>query len=191
MGYDFFTFLYRLRYIERWSLMRNTHKESVAVHSFDVAVISHMLCTIGNEIFHKEIPTEKVVALALFHDATEVFVGDVAHPVKHSNEVLLRHFREIERTAAERLMQMLPEQLKKTYRPLVQEHDPEIYRWVKASDLIAAYLKCKSEISAGNKEFSVAEKQLAASLKKLDMPEVDYFLKTMASGFDKTIDELT
>jgi len=190
MESHFFSYLYRLRYIERWSLMRNTHKESVAVHSYYVAAIAHLLCTIANEVYGKSVPTDRVVSMALFHDATEVFVGDVAAPVKASNPDVRRSFREIEEAAAHTIVRMIPEALRGTYAPLVHSHDDALYVWVKAADLLDAYLKASSEVTAGNREFAVARAQLEASLRKLGMPEVDYFLTTMAPSFEKTLDEI-
>jgi 5'-deoxynucleotidase len=111
--------------------------------------------------------------------------------VKHSSREILEHFREIERSAAVTLMSMLPGELQAVYRPLILEHDPELYKFVKGGDLLDAYLKCVSELNAGNSEFSYAKKQILESLRKLEMPEVDYFLTHMAPAFEKTIDELT
>lgn len=192
MEHSFFpAFLYRMRNIYRWSLMRNTQQETVAAHSYYVAVWTHLLCTIGNELFNKQLPTDKIVSMALFHDAAEIFVGDVAQPVKHSNPDILRNFREIERAATDRLLGMLPSVLKEAYRPLIQIQDPGLYVYVKGADLIDAYIKCISELTAGNREFSVAKEQILNSLQKLNMPEVDYFLEFMAPAFEKTVDELT
>jgi 5'-deoxynucleotidase len=190
-SYNFPAFLYRMKNIYRWSLMRNTDHESVALHSYYVSIWTHLLCSIANEIYKKDLPTDKIVSMALFHDATEVFVGDIAQPVKHSSPEILEHFREIERSAAITLMGMLPAELQAVYRPLILEHDPELYKFVKGGDLLDAYLKCVSELNAGNSEFSYAKKQILESLHKLDMIEVDYFLTHMAPAFDKTIDELT
>jgi 5'-deoxynucleotidase len=190
-SYNFPAFLYRMKNIYRWSLMRNTDHESVALHSYYVSIWTHLLCSVANEIYKKAVPTDKIVSMALFHDATEVFVGDIAQPVKHSSPEILEHFREIERSAAITLMGMLPAELQAVYRPLILEHDPELYKFVKGGDLLDAYLKCVSELNAGNSEFSYAKKQILESLRKLDMIEVDYFLTHMAPAFEKTIDELT
>ena len=190
-SYNFPAFLYRMKNIYRWSLMRNTEHESVALHSYYVSIWTHMLCSVANEIYKKNVPTDRVVSMALFHDATEVFVGDIAQPVKHSSPPILEHFREIERAAAKTLMGMLPAELQEVYRPLILEHDSELYKYVKGGDLLDAYLKCVSELNAGNAEFTFAKKQILESLSKLEMPEVDYFLIHMAPAFEKTIDELT
>jgi len=170
--------------------MRNTHRESVAVHSYYVSTLAHLLCTIANEVYGKSVPTDRVVSLALFHDATEVFVGDVAAPVKHSNPNVRRSFREIEEAAAEQIVRMIPEELRTVYAPLIHSHDDELYAWVKAADMLDAYLKSLTELTAGNREFAVAKAQLEAALRGLGMPEVDYFLRHLAPSFEKTLDEI-
>lgn len=193
MESHFMAYMYRLKYIKRWSLMRNITHESVAEHCFQVSLLTHMLCTIANEIYGKNVPTDRLVAKALFHDATEVFTGDIPTPVKHHNPEILANFRTIEERAARRLTQMVPEKLQHVYKPLLEdrksgeEHDILI----KAADLLDAYLKCTSEGSAGNREFDYAKKQIGQSLQKLGLPEVDYFMEHLAPSMEKTLDELS
>lgn len=193
MDSHFFAYIYRLRYIERWSLMRNVRKENVAEHSYHTAILTHALCTIANEVFGKNIETEKAVTMALFHDVTEVFTGDIPTPVKHNNSDILNSFREIERTAGDRLLRMVPSKLQHVYQPLVgSKHAEHKYRaYIKGADLLDAYLKCTSELSAGNREFAVAQQQILNSIEKLGVPEVDYFLKHFAPSFEKTLDEIS
>ncbi|OXM84287.1 5'-deoxynucleotidase [Paenibacillus rigui] len=195
MDSHFFAYMYRLRYIERWSLMRNTVKENVAEHSFHVAILTHVLCTIANEVFDRQVPTDRIVSMALFHDATEVFTGDIPTPVKHHNPKILSNFREIEQMAAERLMDMIPEKLRSVYEPLIDTKkasaEPELKKYVKAADLLDAYLKCVTELSAGNKEFGSAKKQIEQSIQDLNMPELAFFLEHLAPSLEKTLDELS
>lgn len=198
MESHFFAYMYRLRLIERWSLMRNVVKENVAEHSFHVALLTHVLCTIANEIFGKSVDTDRAVSLALFHDATETFTGDIPTPVKHHNAKILSNFREIEHMAAERLLDMLPAALKRAYEPLIvpakktaSPQAGELMRYVKAADLLDAYLKCVTELSAGNREFTVAKRQIGQSIERLNMPEVRYFLEHLAPSLEKTLDELS
>lgn len=192
MESHFYAYLNRLRYIERWSLMRNTTKENVAEHSYHVALLTHILCTIANEVFGESVQTEKAVSMALFHDVTEVFTGDIPTPVKHHNQSILKNFREIEAIAADRLVSMVPEQLKPVYKPLIQPiADDQLKKYIKAADLLDAYLKCVSELSAGNREFAIAKKQTEAALEAMAMPEVAYFLEHLAPSLDKTLDELS
>lgn len=196
MNHHFFAYLFRLRYIERWSLMRNTVKENVAEHSFHVAALTHALCTIGNDIFGKQLATEQAVTMALFHDSTEVFTGDIPTPVKHHSPEALRNFREIESIASERLLRMVPETLKPTYKPLLSgKHSTDdqngLRVYIKAADLLDAYLKCVTELSAGNREFAVAQQQILQSINKLELEEANYFLEHFAPSFEKTLDELS
>jgi 5'-deoxynucleotidase len=189
----FYAYLYRLRLIQRWVLMRSSVPENVAEHSFQVALLTHALCTIGRSVFGKDVDTGQAVILALFHDAEEVMTGDIPSPVKHHNPGMLRSVREIESLASEELLSMVPDQLVHAYRPLLTagERDPELMRWVKAADALDAYLKCAIEFAAGNREFMVAERQLEAKARSMDMPEVDYFLDRFAPSFHKTLDEIT
>ena len=189
----FYAYLYRLRLIQRWVLMRSAVPENVAEHSFQVALLTHALCTIARELFHKDVDTGRAVVLALFHDAEEVMTGDIPSPVKHHNPGMLRSVREIELLASKELLAMVPEELVQAYKPLLTgaERDPELMRWVKAADALDAYLKCAIEYAAGNREFSVAERQLEAKARAMDMPEVEYFLDHFAPSFRKTLDEIT
>jgi 5'-deoxynucleotidase len=189
----FFAYMYRLRLIERWSLMRNVVRENVAEHTFHVALLTHVLCTIANEVFGKTVPTDKAVSLALFHDATEVFTGDIPTPVKHHNPEILANFREIEQLAGSRMLQMIPEPLREVYKPLITgKNQPADYAiYIKAADLLDAYLKCITELSAGNREFGSAKKQIEESIRALGMPEIDYFLEHLAPSLEKTLDELS
>jgi 5'-deoxynucleotidase len=193
MAHHFLAYMYRLKYIERWSLMRNTTGENVAEHSFHTALLAHLLCTIAREVFGRDVDPHEAASYALFHDATEVFTGDIPTPVKHHNPRILANFREIEAIAADRLLGTVPDELKAVYKPLLDgrpEH-PQLTPYLKAADLLDAYLKCVSELSAGNREFATARRQSEEKLRELGMPEVDWFLERLAPSFEKTIDELS
>jgi 5'-deoxynucleotidase len=189
----FYAYLYRLRLIQRWVLMRSAVPENVAEHSFQVALLTHALCTIGREVFGKHVDSGGAVILALFHDAEEVMTGDIPSPVKHQNPGMLRSVREIESLASRALLSMVPEELAGAYQPLITgvQRDPDLMRWVKAADALDAYLKCAIEYAAGNREFAVAERQLEAKARGMGMPEVDYFLEHFAPSFRMTLDEIT
>jgi 5'-deoxynucleotidase len=193
MNSDFFAYLYRLRYIDRWSLMRNVVKENVAEHSYHVAILTHVLCTIANEVYKQEVQVHEAVTMALFHDVTEVFTGDIPTPVKHQNSDILSSFRKIEELAADKLFQMIPPELQTSYKPLIsgKSENTELKRYVKAADLLDAYLKCLTELSAGNREFGTAKKQIEQAIQGMDMPEVKYFLTHLAPSLEKTLDELS
>lgn len=198
MSYHFSAYMYRLRSIHRWSLMRSTTTENVAEHSYHVALLTHLLCEIGNCVFTRKLNAERASTLALFHDATEVFTGDIPTPVKHHNPRLLSNFREMESIAAERLLSMVPAELSKIYEPLLfpgagttNPADAELHKYVKAADSLDAYLKCAWELAAGNREFAVAKQQLYDKLTKLNLPEIQYFLEHFAPSFEMTLDELS
>ncbi|MFC4779385.1 5'-deoxynucleotidase [Paenibacillus sp. GCM10023252] len=196
MDSHFYAYMYRLKYIERWSLMRNTTRDNVAEHTFHVALLAHMLCEIGNRVYGKQLNSDRAVTLALFHDATEVFTGDIPTPVKHHNPKMLASFREIEAMAAERLLSMVPAELQPSYEPLLiqdaaEHEEAALIRMVKAADLLDAYLKCVSELSSGNREFAVAKGQTELALAKLGMDEVEWFLSHMAPSLGMTLDELS
>ncbi|MBY3622172.1 5'-deoxynucleotidase [Acinetobacter sp. CUI P1] len=198
MNYHFSAYLYRLQYIQRWSLMRSTAPENVAEHSFHVALLTHMLCSIGNVHYGRSLNAERAATMALFHDASEVFTGDIATPVKYNNPRLLTSFREMERIAAERLTGMIPPELQGIYTQLMQPEDSSpdsedvlLHSYVKAADRLDAYLKCVWEVAAGNREFAAAKEQTAAKLRGLGLKEVDYFLTHMAPSFEMSLDELS
>ncbi|WP_019640327.1 5'-deoxynucleotidase [Paenibacillus fonticola] len=199
MNYHFSAYMYRLRSIKRWSLMRSTAAENVAEHSFHVALLTHLLCEIGNSLYGRTLDSGRGATLALFHDATEVFTGDIPTPVKHHNPRLLSSFREMEAIAAERLLSMVPPELQNAYGPLLspgshsnmRDEDKRLLQYVKAADSLDAYLKCAWELTSGNREFAVAKNQLLEKLKCLNLPEVDYFLQHLAQSFEMTLDELS
>ncbi|WP_313640107.1 5'-deoxynucleotidase [Paenibacillus sp.] len=198
MNYHFSAYLYRLQYIQRWSLMRSTAPENVAEHSFHVALLTHMLCSIGNVHYGRSLNAERAATMALFHDASEVITGDIATPVKYNNPRLLASFRDMERVAAERLTGMIPPELQAIYKQLMQPEDgsPDsedvlLHSYVKAADRLDAYLKCVWEVAAGNREFAAAKEQTAAKLRGLGLQEVDYFLIHMAPSFEMSLDELS
>lgn len=178
--------------------MRSTAPENVAEHSFHVALLTHMLCSIGNVHYGRSLNAERAATMALFHDASEVFTGDIATPVKYNNPRLLTSFREMERIAAERLTGMIPPELQDIYTQLMQPEDNSpnsedvlLHSYVKAADRLDAYLKCVWEVAAGNREFAAAKEQTAAKLRGLGLQEVDYFLNHMAPSFEMSLDELS
>lgn len=188
----FFAYLSRMKFIQRWGLMRNTCPENIQEHSFQVALIGHGLAVIKNEYFHGSIDAERVMALAVFHEVSEVITGDLATPIKYFNPVIEKAYHNIEDVAKEKLFRMLPSEMQDEYRPLffVKESEKEIWRLVKAADKICAYLKCMEELKSGNQEFVQAEKTIKKDLEKMDLPEVHYFMEKFVPSFSLTLDEL-
>lgn len=183
----------RMKYIDRWALMRNADTENICEHSHQVAVISHALALIGNKKFGKKYNAERICLLALYHDATEVITGDMPTPVKYFNDDIKTAYKNIEKTASERLLDMLPQEFKEDYEPFFskQEGDIELWKLVKAADKLSALIKCIEETRAGNKEF---EKALASQRKlidEIDLPEGEYFTENFLPSFELTLDEHT
>jgi len=187
-----FAYLARMKFIRRWGLMHNTYPENIQEHSLRVAMIAHCLALIRNRLYHGEVNPERVAALALFHDASEVLTGDLPTPVKYFNPNIREAYLAIEGVARQKLLDMVPPALREDYRPLlVEDAGDEAHRsLVKAADRLAAYLKCLEELATGNHEFSKAERTLRRSVEALDQPEVGYFLATFVPSFKLTLDEL-
>ncbi len=191
-SYGFFAMTGRLRYIKRWSLMRASDAENVAEHSYETAVLAYALAVIGNRICGKNLNAEKIASAALFHDFPEAITGDMPTPVKYKSEEMRAVFGRVEEESRERLLSMLPEELKEDFRPLLsmEEEDPETYRYIKAADKLSAYFKCLGESENGNREFLSAKEQTRKALEESGLPEVTYFLAHFEEGYRKNLDEL-
>lgn len=190
MAHSFFAFISRMRYIARWGLMRNTVQENVQEHSHMVAVFAHALAVIRRDVFGREIDPGLVSAVALYHDASEIFTGDLPTPVKYHNPEIQAAYKKVEAGAAKRLLSLLPPELHPSYEMLLSETGTEIYELVKAADKLSAYVKCLEELKAGNLEFQAAEKQTLAALQALTLPELSYFMEQFLPAFSLTLDEL-
>lgn len=192
MAHHFFAYLSRMRLITRWGLMRNTFQENDMEHAMQCAMIAHALAVIGNQRHGKGYDAEMVMALALYHDASEVLTGDLPTPVKHNNPALKEEYNKIEQVAAKRLLSMLPEDLRPHYQPLIEQDEstPE-WRLVKAADRICAYIKCLEEAKMGNTEFREAQAGIEASIHAIDLSEVRDFMREFAPGFAMTLDQIS
>jgi 5'-deoxynucleotidase len=190
----FFAYLARMKYIERWGLMRNTVRENIQEHSLQVAIIAHALALIKNQFFDGTVDPERVAVLAMFHEVSEVITGDLATPIKYFNPDINKAYKDIEGIARQRLFAMLPEKLQPSYQELLfPDDDPQEKRhWelVKAADKLAAYFKCLEELKAGNREFSQAKKTLKTQIYSMELAEVAYFMDKFAPSFTLTLDEL-
>jgi 5'-deoxynucleotidase len=188
----FFAYLARMKFIQRWGLMRNTRPENIQEHSLQVAMIAHGLAVIRNRLFGGQVDPDRTAVLALYHDVGEVITGDLATPIKYFNPQIKTAYNEIEVVARQKLFDMLPQELRPDYRSLffLAGDDREHWQLVKAADKICAYLKCLEEMKAGNQEFSKAEKAIQTDIEKMDLPEVAYFMEEFVPSFVLTLDEL-
>ena len=188
----FFAYLSRMRLIRRWGLMRNTYEENIQEHSLQVVIVAHGLAVIRNTHFGGTINADRVAVLAAYHEAGEVFTGDLPTPIKYFNPEIKQAYVAIENFAKERLRGLLPVELQSTYQSLLFPtlDEQELWRIVKAADKICAYLKCIEELKTGNQEFAKAERAIRQELDQLNLPEVSFFMDTFAPSFGLALDEL-
>ena len=191
MHYSFFAFISRMKHISRWALMRNSFPENIQEHSHMVAVLAHALALIRRDVFGKAVDPGAVAAAALYHDASEILTGDLPTPIKYHNQQIMSAYKQVEALASRKLLGTLPEDLRKSYEPvLTGGASDDVQEIVKAADKLAAYIKCLEECKAGNNEFRLAASQTLGKLRALDMPEIAYFMEHFISAFELTLDEL-
>ena len=191
MSHNFFAYLSRMRYISRWSLMRNALEENIQEHSHMVAVLAHALGVIRRDVFGIACDPAEYAAVALYHDSSEILTGDLPTPIKYHSEEIRAAYKQVEQLACDKLLATLPEALRGAFSEVMTgETAVRCHDLVKAADKLSAYIKCIEERKAGNNEFLSAEKQTLAWLEGCGMPEVGYFLKNFIPAFELTLDEL-
>ena len=191
MANEFYALLGRMRYITRWGLMRNTFSENIQEHSHQVAVLAHALALIRRDILCLPGPDpDKCAVAALYHDASEILTGDLPTPIKYYNPHIKDAYKQVERIAGERLLQMLPQQLRDSYEHLVLEDDTQVTPIVKAADKLSAYIKCVEEQKAGNTEFDSAEIATMQAMKNMNSPELTWFIENCLEPFRLNLDQL-
>lgn len=194
--YTFFATVSRMKYIERWALMRNARTETLSEHTLEVAVMAHALCTIGNVRYGKHLNAEKAALIGLYHDASEIITGDMPTPVKYYSDDIRDAYRAVERSAENRLLDKLPEDLRPVFRGIFVPEEGEDERYmrklVKAADKLSALTKCMEEEAAGNTEFRSAKESTLAAVQKMadEMPEVRDFMEEFLPPYGSTLDEL-
>ena len=191
MNENFFAYISRMRYIGRWSLMRNSLPENIQEHSHMVAVFAHALGVIRRDVFGIPCDPNEAAAVALFHDSSEILTGDLPTPIKYHSADIRDAYKEVEALACRKLLDTLPEELRPAYEELLLGGTQErLHDLVKAADKLSAYVKCIEERKAGNKEFLSAEAQTRRILEESPLPEVAYFLEHFIPAFEKNLDEL-
>ncbi|OCG02339.1 5'-deoxynucleotidase [Gilliamella sp. wkB112] len=189
----FFAHLSRLKLINRWPLMRNVIIENVSEHSLQVAFVAHALAIIKNKRFNGKVNPERIALLAMYHDASEVLTGDLPTPTKYYNPQITSEYKKIEKIAQNKLINMLPKELQDDFRTLIDDdfYTEDEKNIVKQADALCAYLKTIEELSAGNKEFKLAEQRLKKTLSERASSEMDYFLDVFVPSFSLSLDEIT
>lgn len=189
----FYAMMARMKYIERWALMRNSAPENISEHSMEVAMLAHGLALIGRKRLGKQYLPERIALLGLYHDCTEIITGDMPTPVKYHDPGIREAYKRIEAGAACRLLNMLPEDLREEYIPYIlpNAESPEEAVLVKAADKLSALIKCIEEEKAGNQEFRSARQSTLRSIQNLNCPEAEIFCREFLPEYQKTIDELS
>lgn len=197
MSYSFLATVSRMKYIERWALMRNSRPENLSEHSLEVAMIAHALCTIGNVRFGKNLNAERAALIGLYHDASEIITGDMPTPVKYFNSNIKNAYKDVEAVAENNLVSRLPEDLQPTYEAIFSgsddDNDKYMRRLVKAADKLSALIKCIEEEKSGNTEFRTAKASTSAAVRKMSesLPEVAVFTSEFLPPYGSTLDELS
>ena len=191
MTSSFFAFLHRMRFIKRWGLMRNTETENIQEHSLEVAFVAHNLACIKNEYFGGTVDVNKVAVMAMYHEVSEIFTGDMPTPIKYFDPKLRSLYGEVETLAQEKMLSTLPAELQATYKPMIVDaEESDEWSLLKAADTISAFMKCVHEKNAGNDEFNEAYSSILQKLKDLHMPEVDKFLELYIPALSQSLDTL-
>ena len=190
--HHFFAMMSRMKYIERWALMRNSIPENISEHSLEVSMLAHALAVLGNRRFGKSLNAEKAALIGLYHDSTEILTGDMPTPIKYYNPEIKKAFKDIEDTAARNLLSLLPEDMQADYLDIFFPDEKEAYlhRLVKAADKLSALIKCIEEAKTGNKEFVSAQATLQQSIEEMQLEEVNEFMKEFLPSYSLTLDEL-
>ena len=191
MANEFYALLSRMRYITRWGLMRNTFSENIQEHSHQAAVLAHALALIRRDILHLPTPDPARCAVAaLYHDASEILTGDLPTPIKYYNPSIKDAYKQVERIAGNRLLDMLPQELRSSYEHLVLEDDEEVAPIVKGADKLSAYIKCVEEQKAGNTEVDSAAAVTMQALNTMGREEMDWFIENCLPAFSLNLDQL-
>lgn len=191
MSSNFYAVLSRMKYITRWSLMRNTHTENICEHSYQTAVLAHALALLTNRRFGGHVREDRCLLLALYHDATEILTGDLPTPVKYYNPAIREAYRQVEDVAEKKLLSMLPQDLRQAYEPAFSAGpgEEEELRIVKAADKLSALIKCVEECRQGNREFEKARLSTEQAVRAMHLPAADCFLEEFLPAFALTLDE--
>lgn len=190
--HHFFAMISRMKYINRWSLMRNSHSENLSQHSMEVAAIAHALVVLHNRRFGGSLDAERAAVLGLYHDMPESLTGDMPTPVKYHSKKLRMAYKSVEDNACQTLLNMLPEDIRGDYKPFFfpVEEDGPLWTYVKAADKICALTKCIDEKKAGNSEFDIAAVSIRQAITEMGLPEAECFLKEFLPSYSLTLDEI-
>lgn len=150
----FFERLRNMSAIRRFGTLPSAHQDSVANHSFDVAVLAMMIADREGD---PSLSVEKILRKALWHDFEETIVSDIPHPIKHRYQGgrLGELLEEIVATVLENeAFHELPEELSRRYASDAKDakrgREGEVVAAADAMDLVIVATR---EIKMGNRYF--------------------------------------
>lgn len=189
---QFFAIISRMKYINRWGLMRNTINENISEHSLETAFIAHVLALYRNVRFGGNVSPERCALIAMYHDVTEIITGDLPTPIKYYNAEIKAEYDKVEAMAEKKMLSYLPSDLREHYRPLFGKTDEESELWklVKAADKLSALIKCIEERQMGNTDFSEAEKSTLKAIHEMALPEAEEFIREFLPSYLLTLDDI-
>ncbi|GLS27782.1 5'-deoxynucleotidase [Marinibactrum halimedae] len=178
MAIQFFKSISRIKWVPRWSLLRNTEPENVMEHSWEVATLAHILGCINNEIFEGTLSPDRLAVLGMYHDCSEMITGDMPTPAKYHSKAMTKAYKCLEGEAQQSLLSLLPMQIKQrvSHNILESKMSDKEQKILKAADYLAAYCKAQREIENGNAQYRDVLVGVTERLNELGLPEVGYFL---------------
>ena len=191
----FIGLMQRARNVKRWPLMAQFQSEMLSTHIYEASVVGHMLGAIAADIFNEDVCPDRVAAMAIFHEGSEIAgMSDIPSPVKYHDPETTTAIKKLEKRFEAMLLQTLPESLRERYLPLIEQDKSDVHvRLAKAADVVCAYLKCDYELSKSNGEFTNAMQEMEVQLKHYReiFPCVDYFCQIFLEDAKGTLDEQT
>jgi len=186
----FFALLNRMKYINRWGLMRCSRPENLAEHTLETVYIAHALALLHNARCGGSADVGKCVLRAAYHDMTEILTGDLPTPVKYKTEQIKEAYLAVDRSARETIARTVPEDIRTDYEGLFTEDDSIEYKIVKAADKISALIKCREELFLGNAEFIAAAEAQAAAVEALGLEAAGIFIAEYMEHYFNSLDGL-
>lgn len=187
---NFYGMLARMKYINRWGLMRTVDSENIAEHSLEVAIIAHALAVIGNTYFGKDLDPERIAVIGMMHDTAEIITGDMPTPIKYFAPEIRDSYKKVEDIAVNKLIKELPDEMQPEYEKVMGVEDDPDYKYVKAADKLSAYIKCLEEEDMGNNDFKEAKGSIKKIIDDMKMEEVEYFMEHFIESYNQTLDEI-
>ena len=190
--FNFNALVSRIKYIPRWSLMRQNRQEYLAEHTTEVMQIAHTLAAVAKQNFGADVDEKNIVICGLYHDISEILTGDMPTPVKYNDEVLKKAYKDMEAKAVDKMIETIPAQLQGSIAPYIKADmlNSREKQILKAADKFSALIKCIEELEGGNSEFKLAYQSTKQSLEDMNLPEVQYFMENMLPGYSLCLDEL-